>query len=344
MEHPHYFAGGNTADGFYTCFEDILPRKKRKRMFYLKGGPGVGKSTLMRRAAAYAQGRGMRVELFHCSSDPDSLDGVCLPDQGLAMMDGTAPHTYDPVVPGARDTLLALGDFLDEAALRPHARDIEALQTQISGCFRRCYRYLSAARQVWLAPDTGCLDPAKADNLAREISESLPLRGGRGTVRRLFASAYTPKGRVDVLNWTAVTHVTRLDCPFGRCPTALLKRLSQLAVSRGLDVIELLNPLNPEENYHLYLPDHDLAVCSGQRPAEDITDWRNAEALFTLTDDKQLSFDRNAYELLLQRAVEQLSAAKQLHDQLEAYYCGHMDFLKWQTVLDRVLGEMAQFE
>ena len=41
---------------------------------------------------------------------------------------------------------------------------------------------------------------------------------------------------------------------------------------------------------------------------------------------------------------KQLSAAKQLHDQLEAYYCGHMDFLKWQTVLDRVLGEMAQFE
>ena len=55
MNPLHFFAGGNTAQGFFPCFEDILPEDRRKRVFYLKGGPGVGKSTLMRRVAAHAE-------------------------------------------------------------------------------------------------------------------------------------------------------------------------------------------------------------------------------------------------------------------------------------------------
>ena len=113
MEELHLFAGGNTGIGFYSCFEDILPKGQRKRMFYIKGGPGVGKSTLMRRVAQAAAQAGQPVEYYHCSSDPDSLDGIALPGLGWAMMDGTSPHVYDPVTPGARDTLIPLGDCLD---------------------------------------------------------------------------------------------------------------------------------------------------------------------------------------------------------------------------------------
>ena len=54
MQSIHYFAGANTARGFYSCFEHIVPASQRKRMFYIKGGPGVGKSTLMRRMAKAA--------------------------------------------------------------------------------------------------------------------------------------------------------------------------------------------------------------------------------------------------------------------------------------------------
>ena len=343
MEHPHYFAGGNTACGFFSCFEDILPAPRRKRMFYLKGGPGVGKSTLMKRAAAYAQGRGLQTELFHCSSDPDSLDGVCLPQRGLALMDGTSPHVYDPAVPAARDTLLALGDFLDEDALRPHAKDIAALQAEISARFRRCYRYLSAARECYQAPEAGRMDDTRAEALARAIADTFPLRGERGTVRRLFAAAYTPRGRVEVLRLAEAAHVTKVELPFGLYATGLMQRLSAMAISRGLDVVELLDPLSPGEIAHLYLPGHDIAVMTGQRPREE-EGWVEADSLFTLADDREQGFDRNAFELLIQRATEQLSAAKALHDQLEGYYSGHMDFLKWQKVLDRVLEEIDQAE
>ena len=97
----HFLAGGNTAQGFYSCFDAILPRAQQKRMYYLKGGPGVGKSTLMKRFAKAAEEKGIEAEYFHCSSDPDSLDGIIDETLSCAIIDATAPHAYDPPLPGA---------------------------------------------------------------------------------------------------------------------------------------------------------------------------------------------------------------------------------------------------
>lgn len=152
MQAIHYFPGGNTAEGFCSHFGDILPAPMQRRMFYLKGGPGVGKSTLMRRVGEAAEKAGLEVEYFHCSSDPDSLDAVCLPQKGAALMDGTAPHVYDPVAPGARDTLVSLGDFLDEAALRSHIEDILNLQKAISGRSDAVTAIWAARKRCWKQP------------------------------------------------------------------------------------------------------------------------------------------------------------------------------------------------
>ena len=174
MQAIHYFPGGNTAEGFCSHFGDILPAPVQRRMFYLKGGPGVGKSTLMRRVGEAAEKAGLEVEYFHCSSDPDSLDAVCLPQKGAALMDGTAPHVYDPVAPGARDTLVGLGDFLDEAALRSHIEDILNLQKAISGRFRRCYCYLGGAQKVLEAARPGPVSYTHLDVYKRQPSTTLP--------------------------------------------------------------------------------------------------------------------------------------------------------------------------
>lgn len=342
MQAIHYFPGGNTAEGFYSHFEEILPASARRRMFYLKGGPGVGKSTLMRRVGEAAEKAGLEVEYFHCSSDPDSLDAVCLPQKGAALMDGTAPHVYDPVAPGARDTLVSLGDFLDEAALRSHTDEILRLQAAISGRFRRCYCYLGGARKVWEAACPGREDPRKACELAAEWADSLPLRGGAGSLRRLFGAAYTPRGYVDLVPRMELKRQLTVDCPFGLDADALMTEAARQAAARGLHVIALMDPLCPRRISHVVIPAHGIGLLSGRRGPTDQGEWLEAERLFQTEAgaEKEQGFDRNAYELLLQRATEQLSAAKKLHDELESHYVGHMDFLKWQTVLDRILAEL----
>ena len=340
MHSIHFFAGANTARGFYSCFDHILPAPQRKRMYFIKGGPGVGKSTLMRRVAQSAEEKGLDVLYYHCSSDPDSLDGICLPARGMGMMDGTAPHVYDPSVPGARDKLLSLGDHLDEASLMPHAGEIAEVQRQISARFARCYRYLAAAQQVLHAAPPPPLDQTKTAQLLDSWTHSLPLRGGTGQMRELFASAFTPKGLITLTDFSLMERCITLEVPFGAHATQLLNQTAQQASMRGLDVIRLLDPLCPEETAHVMIPAHGIAFCTAQRAPES-GEWLTADAVFTVQEiDREQSFDRNAYELLCQRAVEQLSQAKALHDELEAFYVKNMDFLGWQTVLDRVIATL----
>ena len=58
----------------------------------LCGRSGCGKSTLLRRIAAHLEEQGETVELIHCSSDPDSLDGVICGARKFSVVDSTPPH------------------------------------------------------------------------------------------------------------------------------------------------------------------------------------------------------------------------------------------------------------
>lgn len=71
----HYFAAANTSAGFVSFFDALFDPKQLKKIYILKGGPGVGKSTLMKNAALAAQKNGFHPIFYHCSSDPKSLDG-----------------------------------------------------------------------------------------------------------------------------------------------------------------------------------------------------------------------------------------------------------------------------
>ena len=74
-----YFLGANSPTGFYSLYDQLLPPEQASAIYILKGGPGCGKSTLMRRVAALAQEAGEPVECILCSGDPDSLDAILLP-------------------------------------------------------------------------------------------------------------------------------------------------------------------------------------------------------------------------------------------------------------------------
>ena len=98
----HMFPGGNTPQGFFSYYDQVIAADA-VRIFLLKGGPGTGKSTFMKRISQAMTERGFAVEHHHCSSDPDSLDGLVIPALDIALIDGTAPHIVDPKHPGCVD-------------------------------------------------------------------------------------------------------------------------------------------------------------------------------------------------------------------------------------------------
>ena len=157
------FPGAMGPEGFISCFDHLMPETKLRRLLILKGGPGVGKSTFMRRIHALLSSQGEETILYFCSGDPDSLDAVAAPEAGVLILDGTAPHIVDPVIPGARDSLINLGVCLDEAAMRPRLPHIRACMADHAACSQRARAYMRSAwalRRDSAAALRACMDEA----------------------------------------------------------------------------------------------------------------------------------------------------------------------------------------
>ena len=134
-----FFLGANSKEGFVSLFPRLKAEESR-RIFCIKSGPGCGKSTCMAHLAAALGGA---KEEFLCSSDPGSLDGVLLP--GLAILDGTAPHVFEPDFPGCDGDYLTLPAFLDPAGLESRRPELLALKAASRQHYARAYRLIAAA-------------------------------------------------------------------------------------------------------------------------------------------------------------------------------------------------------
>ena len=74
----HYFPGNNTPLGFYSYYKYILGQREAHKIICIKGGPGTGKSTFMKKIGAAMAEKGEDIDYLHCSADENSLDGIVL--------------------------------------------------------------------------------------------------------------------------------------------------------------------------------------------------------------------------------------------------------------------------
>ncbi|MCR8642217.1 PRK06851 family protein [Paenibacillus sp. N1-5-1-14] len=89
----HRFLGAATPQGSVDYVPNLTDGLKR---YLIKGRPGSGKSTMLKKLAAAGLERGFDVEIYHCGFDPNSLDMVICRELGFALFDSTAPHEYFP--------------------------------------------------------------------------------------------------------------------------------------------------------------------------------------------------------------------------------------------------------
>jgi hypothetical protein len=354
----HLFPGGNTPRGFYSYYNYIIPADTA-RIFIMKGGPGTGKSTFMRRIGQALLARGHDLEHHHCSSDNGSLDGLVIPALGVAFIDGTAPHVVDPRHPGCVDEIIHLGDYWDENKMIAGKQDIIACTAEIGKSFQRAYRLLAAAKALyddWEAANAEALDHAVANRRGQELLAAL-FRGidtvGAGRLRKLFASAITPDGLVHYLD-TSVW-------PAGRCfvvagdpgsgKSTLVRKVIDAALVRGLDVEAFYCPLDPDKPEHVLIPALDAAVTTSFLPhpypanrqpalAIDMNQCLKKDIAARRAD--AVAYDQDLFWELFVKSVACIKRAKTLHDELETYYVPNMDFkgieARWQQTLERVLA------
>ena len=140
-----YFYASNTSQGFISCFDSLYEKTPEMKMYILKGGPGTGKSSLMKKFVSVAERFDEDVILVPCSSDPDSLDAVIIPNKKICIADGTSPHILEPKFPGVVEEIINLGDCWDSKKLKANGREIIKLTKSNSHYHRKCMQFLAAA-------------------------------------------------------------------------------------------------------------------------------------------------------------------------------------------------------
>lgn len=330
----HLFPGSNTAAGFRGFFEDL--RNGAARAVILKGGPGVGKSTLMGQVGKRFEEKGEDVNYYHCSGDPDSLDAVFAPSAGFLILDGTAPHIVDPRFPGARDGILNLGVCLNEKQLARDAEAIESLTKEISAAYAQAYRCLRAAqalRQDAAAVYAAALPEKEKRGLERDLFSRLP-GGPEGGETHLFAQAITCKGVLQEIDSILTDTVLCLDLPWGFDPHSLLLPVFTAARQSRLGCAAFHDPLEGDRLCHLAVGDV-LFTTAVLLDAPVLAPELDQAAL--RRESQRLAFDKAVYDLTMNQAIEALSAAKQRHDTLERYYIDAMDYARLDAIKEEFL-------
>lgn len=354
----HMFPGGNTSLGFFSYYNYILPQENARRIFIIKGGPGVGKSTFMKKVAQEMLDRGYKEEYMHCSSDPNSLDGLVIPKLKVALMDGTAPHVVDPKNPGVVDEIINLGDYWNEADMAQHRNNVIETNREVGSFFARAYRYIKAAASLY--EDTEVINrwamntaavKVKAAEVIDEVFVNISLSEREGEQRHLFASAITPEGLKNYLDSLLnMSKVYIIKGNQGSGTEILLEKVRTAAVERGLYSESYYCALKPSKLEHLIIPEANTALTTSNAYHAAGVDAYSEIDLNAVLDkkilnkyNKEIAYNKAGFERLLGKGIDTLRKAKALHDKMEAFYIPNMDFEAVQRCMDDTIARILDY-
>ena len=351
---PIFFLGANNVSGYVSRFGDCFKIEDGWQVWVLKGGPGSGKSSFMKKAAARLAQTGHTLFIAPCPADPNSLDAVVSQSRKLMILDGTAPHPMDPPVPGAAGRLIDTGRFWNSRILSENREKIAALGRQNTRLHNRAAGYMAAASRLLgesrrIAQEATDLKKAEEFGLAL-AAKHIPKKGGEPSEQIRFLSGVTPAGV------TYYRSSVRKMCPkvieivddYGAASSAVLSAVRSEALARGQAVINCRCPLRPlDKTDHLILPRLGLAFCTVNRYlASEETDHRKIHAQrfcdtgMLKTHKHHLNFNRKGAKELLDCASGLLRDAKSVHDVLEQYYIDAMDFDALNNHCEELLNEI----
>ena len=176
-----YFAASNSSEGFCSYYDEVFDPQKIYKIYVIKGGSGTGKAFFMKEIAKCAELCGFSVRYIYCSSDAESLDGIIINEQKIAVLDGTSPHVYEPRFIGAVESFVNLAEFLDEKLLSSSRKLIENISREKQRGFERVYRELRAYCELSeniadiVVP---CLKLQKIKAYAKRFADGLPKENG----------------------------------------------------------------------------------------------------------------------------------------------------------------------
>lgn len=347
-----FFAEGNTARGSVNLFESSL--QNLDKLYILKGGPGNGKSNLIRSISEGLQEKGYDIWLLHCARDHQSLDGLIVPHLKLGIVDGTAPHVVEPRLPGVVEVYMNLGDAWNLHVLSRYRAEIERLTGSIDDLYARAYAGFAEALRVhdeWEAIYIANMDFAAADQLTQRCIQMLfgdQKMERKARIDHRFLGAATADGAVDFVPNLTVGLRKRyfIKGRPGSGKSTMLKKLANAAAERGFDVEIYHCGFDPHSVDMVIVRELGFAIFDSTKPHEYDPE-RSGDAIIDMYEScinpdtdahyaDQLQDIEARYAAAMKRAIGLLREAHKQHQELEQIYTQATDFSLISLMKDQI--------
>lgn len=335
-------------------FPSVL--QNMERIFILKGGPGTGKSTLMKRVGWYFEEQGELVESIYCSSDPSSLDGVILRERKVAIVDGTAPHVVEPLAPGACEEYINLGIAWDREKLVPYREEILDLQKKIKKEFGEIYTILKESAKIhnrWAGIYAESLQKEKLDqvteSLERELFGNLIPVGKTGHEIKRFSAALSSEGMVHHTEslTEAVKYRYFLKGRPGNGKSYILGQLLEKARRYRTPIEVYYHPIQPAAVIMLILRELDVCIFDAASPWE-VFPSRDGDVMVDLyasvinpgteeENQQTISLLSREHAECIRDAESHFARVRHLHDALEEYYIHAVRFQEIEQLTQDII-------
>lgn len=342
-----FFLGANSSRGFYSFYDDLVNLKDTEAVYILKGCPGCGKSSLMRKVASEAEENGFDVEYIHCSSDPASLDGIIIPQLSKAIVDGTAPHIVEPAFPLAVERYVDLGKFANIESISLSRSDIMETKEKHASYFKHIYRFTSCAGTIDNELFDIAISSAIIEKLQKKaqriIAKEIPKAHKTAASKKRFLSSVSPDGYITLpIPSDLKTYVIEDSFGLGHFLLSPIQRASE---ERGYSCITCFNPLIPERLEHLFIPELNLAFISEERSKSIIGNYYKKVRIDSMLniskeDKTHITSLRRAKADMLDLSCSLLREAKDTHDLLENLYNPYIDFDSIYSYANELIAEI----
>lgn len=338
-----FFASANTDKGFVSYFDDIYGNLDY--VYIIKGGPGTGKSSFIRSISDEAEKQGFSVEYFYCSSDPLSLDGIIIEGLKIAVIDGTAPHTYDPKYPGIKDRIINLGKNWDIGKLNEYYYDVCKLIEEKNNLYVNVYNYLAAIGRIE-AEIRYCnrrlINIEKMENAVKRLTKGW--KSGKAfskTIRPIEGISHAGHIIYDTYELCADNkYVIRDRYGIGGVYLEMLLKVSE---QKGLHCLYSPSVIDQSTCTALFLPEVKSSFIIKEDDSYD-KKTINMDRFIDLDSYKKNKqknrFARRCLNSLYEGVQRGFDEIYDLHSSLEKCYIEAMDFSKNQALAEQVKREI----
>ncbi|TGE33906.1 hypothetical protein [Desulfosporosinus sp. Sb-LF] len=272
----HYFAEGMTTRGYISLLPNMMPNWQRA--YVLLGGPGTGKSTLIKVIGLELLDRGYDIDFLRSARDPDSMAGFIMPCMGLAMLDATEVSPLRWRAPGVVEKFIDFSMFSDERKLEKQHSKILKIENRLQGLQMTLEEELAAElgsligkREhkpriekediAWILGNSSRLKVKKENTGPWHLAENALKLLQKSVIMPYFLHGLTSEGWLNLApHFLADFDQIRLE---GEETLDALDWVLREAQQLGQMIEIVLHPLNPDEVIGIVFPERHLAIWQG---------------------------------------------------------------------------------